>query len=67
MPGSDKCFKKEIKEKNVVRMRVGGGESNLMEGAQSRHQDADLEKKNIKKEKVLTDGYLEEEDSGQRK
>lgn len=32
----------------MVRMRVGGGESNLKEGAQSRHQDADLEKKNQK-------------------
>lgn len=51
MPGSDKCFKKEIKEKNVVRMRVGGGESNLKKGAQSRHQDADLEKKTSKRKK----------------
>lgn len=51
MPGSDKCFKEEIKEKNVVRMRVGGGESNLKKGAQSRHQDADLGKKTSKRKK----------------
>ena len=46
-------------------MRVGRGDNNLEKGAREDIKML-IWKKSLKKEKVLTDGYLEEEDSGQR-
>lgn len=74
MPGSDKCFKEEIKEKNGVQMRVGRGENNLKKDAREDIKTLIWKKKkSLKKKKKSTDrwvsrgrGFRAERKGGQR-